>query len=198
MKAGSDIIGRSRVFPVPLPRLRVHFDLDDSLALLERTPALLHSWLHGLPSAWIHCDEGPDSWTAFDVVGHLIDGEEHDWMVRARIILGDDDDRRFHPFDRFRHLDRNRGVGFAELLERFAELRAANLADLRGLHLGPDDLARTGRHPEFGTVTLAQLLATWVAHDLTHVAQIARVMAKRYDEAVGPWKAYLSVLGDRR
>ncbi len=176
----------------------MHFDLDDSIALLERTPALLRSWLQGLPSAWIHCDEGPESWSAFDVVGHLIDGEEHDWMVRARIILGDDDDRRFHPFDRFRHLDLNRGAAFGELLDRFADLRAANLADLRGLRLGPDDLTRTGRHPEFGTVTLAQLLATWVAHDLTHVAQIARVMAKRHDEAVGPWKAYLSVLGDGR
>lgn len=198
MRGGSDIIGPSRVFPEPpSTEPTVDFDLDHSVALLERTPALLRTWLADLPPEWTHRDEGPDTWRPFDVVGHLIDGEEHDWMVRTRIILTEGDVRRFEPFDRTRHLHRNRGTDLGELLERFAELRAANLSDLRRLGLTANDLARTGEHPEFGTVTLAQLLATWVAHDLTHVAQIARVMAHQYDEAVGPWKAYLSVLRRR-
>jgi hypothetical protein len=135
------------------------------------------------------------TWSPRNVVGHLIDGEEDDWMVRARIILGDDPDRRFRPFDRFRHLRERRGDSVGALLDRFAELRAANLASLRALAPTPEDLARTGVHPEFGTVTLRQLLATWVAHDLSHVAQIARTMATQYRDAVGPWAAYLSVLG---
>lgn len=172
------------------------FDLDRSTALLARTPGLLRAWLGDLPPEWSRCTEGPDTWSPFDVVGHLIDGEEHDWMVRARIILRDGGDRRFEPFDRFRHLDRNREARLGDLLDRFTDLRARNLADLAALDPGPDDLARTGEHPEFGTVTLAQLLSTWVVHDLTHIAQIARVMARQYDEAVGPWKAYLSVLRD--
>lgn len=198
MRDGSGIIRPSPASPEP-PATEpiVDFDLDQSVALLERTPALLRTWLAGLPPEWTHRDEGPDTWRPFDVVGHLIDGEELDWMARARIILSEGGGRRFEPFDRTRHLHRNRGADLGELLERFAELRAANLSDLRRLRLTASDLARTGEHPEFGTVTLAQLLATWVAHDLTHVAQIARVMAHQYDDAVGPWKAYLSVLRRR-
>jgi hypothetical protein len=150
--------------------------------------------LAGLGEEWTHRNEGPDTWSPFDVVGHLVDGEETDWMSRARIILGPGDDRRFQPFDRFRHLRTNRGRPLAELLDRFVELRARNLRELAELGLDRDRLERTGEHPELGLVTLEQLLATWVAHDLGHVAQIGRVMAKQLRDAVGPWEAYLPVL----
>jgi hypothetical protein len=170
------------------------FDLANSLAVLERTPAVLEAFLGDLPVAWTAPNEGPDTWSPFDVVGHLIDGEETDWMPRARIILAQGANRRFEPFDRTRHLRANQGRPLPELLARFVELRRRNLGELRALNLSAARLALTGEHPEFGTVTLAQLLATWVAHDLGHIAQIARVMAKQYREAVGPWEAYLQVL----
>jgi uncharacterized damage-inducible protein DinB len=170
------------------------FDLSHGRAVLERTPAVLRALLSGLPEAWTHQNEGPDTWSPFDVVGHLIDGEETDWVTRARLILGEDPDRRFAPFDRFRHLRTNPGKPLDGLLDRFADLRARNLRDLDALNLTPDQLKRTGEHPAFGTVTLAQLLATWVAHDLGHIAQITRVMARQYREAVGPWAEYLPVL----
>lgn len=169
-------------------------DLAQRIAVLERTPAVLRALLSGLPDEWTHENEGPDTWSPFDVVGHLIDGEETDWMVRARIVLSPGPERRFEPFDRFRHLRLNRGHTLAELLDRFAELRARNLADLAALDLGPAELARTAEHPALGPVTLDQLLATWVAHDLNHLAQIARVMAKQVGDEVGPWKEYLSIL----
>jgi hypothetical protein len=170
------------------------FQLTEACALLERTPPILRTWLGGLPEPWVRADEGPATWNAFDVVGHLIDGEETDWIPRARIILAQGPDRRFVPFDRFRHQRLNAGRPLAVLLDRFAALRAANLATLRGWQLTPVQLPLTGEHPELGTVTLEQLLATWVAHDLDHVTQIARVMAKRYTAATGPWPAYLRVL----
>lgn len=170
------------------------FELAKGIAVLERTPAVLRALLSGLPEAWTRPDEGPDTWSPFDNVGHLIDGEEKDWMVRARIIVSQGPDRRFEPFDRLGHRRVTRGRTLGELLDRFAELRARNLQDLKAMEPGPEQLRLTGEHPEFGAVTLAQLLATWVAHDLGHVAQIARVMAKQYREAVGPWEAYLPVL----
>ena len=173
------------------------FDLHRSVAVLERTPAVLKTFLGELPSAWTHANEGPDTWSPFDVIGHLIDGEETDWMGRARIILAQGEDRRFPPFDRFRHLEANQGKTLSDLLERFAQLRTRNLEELAELEIGPAELRLTGVHPEFGTVTLEQLLATWVAHDLGHIAQIARVMAKQYKEALGPWEAYLPVLHRR-
>jgi hypothetical protein len=173
---------------------RTAFDLPEACALLERTPSVLRAWLAGLPEPWVRADEGPDTWNAFDVVGHLIDGEETDWIPRARIILAQGPDRRFTPFDRFRHRRLNAGRALPELLERFAALRAANVETLRGWRLTPAQLALTGEHPELGVVTLEQLLATWVAHDLDHVVQMARVMAKRYTTAAGPWPAYLRVL----
>lgn len=172
----------------------MNFDLAKSIPVLERTPTVLRALLAGLPEEWTHRNEGPETWSPFDVVGHLIDGEEKDWMGRARIILAQDPGRRFEPFDRFRHLRLNQGKTLAELLDRFAELRVRNLRELEGLALGRDQLQLTGEHPELGPVTLEQLLATWVAHDLAHIAQIARVMAKQYREAVGPWAAYLPVL----
>lgn len=170
------------------------FDLEKSVAVLERTPSVLRTLLQGLPQEWTCGDEGPETWSPFDVVGHLIDGEETDWMPRARIILAREGDRRFEPYDRFRHLRLNQGKALGELLDRFEELRARNLRDLRELDLTPDQLELTGEHPEFGTVTLEQLLAAWVVHDLGHIAQVARVMAKQYRDAAGPWEAYLSVL----
>lgn len=162
--------------------------------MLERTPPILRTWLAGLPEPWARADEGPETWNAFDVVGHLIDCEETDWVPRARIILAQGPDRRFVPFDRFRHRQLNAGGPLTELLDRFASLRATNLETLRGWQLTPAQLTLTGEHPELGTVALEQLLATWVAHDLDHVVQIARVMAKRYTAATGPWPAYLRVL----
>lgn len=172
----------------------MNFDLEKSIAVLDRTPAALRTLLSGLPPEWIRANEGPETWCAFDVVGHLIDGEEKDWIARARIILSAGPNRRFEPFDRFRHLARNKGRSLEDLLDEFARLRAANVRTLRGLAITPAQLAMTGEHPTFGEVTLAQLLATWVVHDLGHLAQISRVMAKRYSEDVGPWKAFLPVL----
>lgn len=170
------------------------FDLHDGISVLERTPATLRALLSGLPDAWIRADEGDDTWSPFDNVGHLIDGEETDWMPRARIILGQGPDRRFEPYDRFRHLELNRGRSLEELLDRFAELRARNLDDLRAMEIGEEELRRTGKHPDFGPVTLEQLLSAWVVHDLGHVAQVCRVMAKQYGDAVGPWPEFLPVL----
>jgi hypothetical protein len=170
------------------------FDPVDSIPLLERTPAVLRTLLESLSESWTHSNEGPDTWSPFNVIGHLIDGEETDWMERARIILAQGTNRRFEPFDRSRHLHISKEKTLTDLLNRFGELRARNLKELKQLTLDRTTLRLTGEHPEFGTVTLEQLLATWVAHDLGHLAQIARVMAKQYQDAVGPWQAYLPVL----
>jgi hypothetical protein len=172
----------------------VNFDLAKATGILERTPAVLRELLADAPADWVASNEGPDTWSAFDVVGHLIDGEETDWMGRARTILARGPNTRFEPFDRVRHLHRNQGRGIEQLLQQFAELRRRNLAELRAWKLTPQQLQWTGEHPEFGRVTLEQLLATWVVHDLGHVAQVGRVMAKQYKDAVGPWQAYLPVL----
>ena len=172
----------------------MQFDLGKSLAVLERTPDVLRALLADLSDDWIRNDEGPGTWSPFDVVGHLIDGEETDWMVRTRIVLSNDGERRFEPFDRFRHQSAGAERTLADLLDRFAELRAQNLRDLRTLELGGAELSRTGEHPELGTVTLEQLLSCWVVHDLGHIAQITRTMAKQYSDVVGPWAAYLGVL----
>lgn len=170
------------------------FDLADGIAVLRRTPAVIRVLLTDLPDAWLRATEGPDTWSPFDVLGHLIDGEETDWIPRARIILARGPSPAFEPFDRFRHLRLNRDTPPAELLDRFARLRSANLATLEGFRLTPAELALEGLHPELGRVTLRQLLATWIAHDLGHVGQIVRVMAKQYGDAVGPWRRYLPVL----
>jgi hypothetical protein len=170
------------------------FDLGQGIAVLERTPAVLECLLSNLPGAWATRNEGGESWSPFDVVGHLVDGELTDWMARLQIILAQGSNRRFAPVDRFAHLSRNKGRGLDELLREFRDLRAKNLAELRATGLTPTALQLTGEHPAFGIVTLEQLLATWVAHDLGHIAQVTRVMAKQYREAVGPWEAYLPVL----
>lgn len=170
------------------------FDLPASVAVLSRTPVTLRTWLGGLPSAWTDATEGPGTWSPFDVLGHLIHGEHVDWIPRARIILAQGAARRFAPFDREAMLRESAGKTLDALLDEFTAARARNLSTLSGWRLTDAQLALTGEHPAFGAVTLQQLLATWVAHDLGHVAQIARVMAKQYREDVGPWRAYLSVM----
>lgn len=172
----------------------MNFDLTDAFVLLPRTPPALRALLTDLPDPWLKGTEGPDTWSPFDVVGHLIDGEETDWIPRARIILARGENPAFEPFDRFAHLRRNRETPLSVLLDRFAVLRAENLAALEAFGLTPADLALEGVHPELGRVTLGELLATWVAHDLGHIGQVVRVMAKQYGTAVGPWRRYLPVL----
>ena len=173
------------------------FDLPTGLAVLRRTPAVVRVLLADLPDAWLRGTEGPDTWSPIQVVGHLVDGERHDWMTRARIIRAQGASRRFEPYDRFRHLRDSKDKSLAELLNEFTGLRGANLDELEGWGLAAAQLALTGEHPAFGTVTMSQLLATWVVHDLGHLAQIERVMAKQYGEAVGPWIEYLPVLTRR-
>lgn len=170
------------------------FDLPTGMAVLERTPHTLRALLAGLPSAWTGATEGPDTWSPFDIVGHLLHGERTDWIPRARIILAQAPERRFTPYDRYAQFRESQGRSLADLLDEFARQRAENLAILAGWRLTEAQLAWEGEHPEFGSVTMRQLLATWVAHDLGHVAQTARVMAKQYREAVGPWRAYLPVM----
>ena len=174
----------------------MEFDLDKGLAVLTRTPATLRELLAGLPSPWTSATEGPDTWSPQDVVGHLIHGEETDWIPRARIILAQGPDIRFGSYDRFRHKARNAGASLPSLLDEFADLRTANLKLLRSWKLTERQLDLPGEHPRLGRVTLRQLLAGWVPHDLGHVAQIARVMAKQYRDAVGPWVPFLPVLTD--
>jgi hypothetical protein len=170
------------------------FDLSEAVAVLERTPGVVRGMLAGLPSPWIEATEGGESWSAYVIVGHLIHGERADWIPRARKILSSGPERRFEPFDRFAQFRESAGKSLDTLLDEFTELRAENLQTLTGWRLGPAELRRSGEHPDFGPVTMEQLLATWVAHDLGHIAQISRVMAKRYRETVGPWRAYLPVL----
>lgn len=170
------------------------FDIDEAIAILARTPAVLSTWLQSLPRPWTSATEGPETFSAFDVVGHLIHGEKTDWMPRLRRIREHGESLPFEPFDRLAQKSASRGKSLGDLLEEFARLREANLSELRALELTERDLALRGRHPELGSVTLRELLATWVVHDLGHLAQIARVMSKRYAADVGPWKAYLPVL----
>lgn len=170
------------------------FDLAAGTAVLERTPHTLRAMLAGLPPAWTTATEGPETWSPYDIVGHLVHGERTDWIPRARIILAQGPDRRFAPFDRFAQFRDSEGTSLADLLGEFARLRATSLETLAGWRLTEAQLALEGEHPAFGAVTLRQLLATWVAHDLGHLAQVARVMAKQYREAVGPWRAYLPIM----
>jgi hypothetical protein len=172
------------------------FSLASCTEVLRRTPQTLRALLGGLSEPWVRGTEGPETFSPFDVVGHLIDGEETDWMPRARIILARGADPRFEPYDRFRHRARNAGRPLSSLLDEFARLRSANLDVLTSWKLSEAQLDLTGIHPTFGAVTLRQLLAAWVVHDLGHVAQVARVMAKQYKDAVGPWVPFMPVLTD--
>ena len=169
-------------------------NLPQTIALLARTPAALNALLRDLPESWTLRNEGENTWTPFDVVGHLIHGERTDWMPRARIILQFGEGRAFEPFDRWGQERESRGKSPEQLLDEFARLRSENLRELHALNLGQQDLEKRGRHPALGVTTLSQLLATWAVHDLTHLHQISRVMAHQYHDAVGPWSAYLGVL----
>jgi hypothetical protein len=171
--------------------------LEEAMAVLERTPAAVGALLDGLPEVWLRATEGERTWSPYDVVGHLVYAERADWLGRARHILSGDPSP-FTPFDRGGQFRESKGKSLQIHLAEFTELRGRNLAELREMKLGEGDLERTGRHPDFGEVTLGQLLAAWVVHDLDHVAQIARTMAKVYTDAVGPWAAYLSILRDRQ
>jgi hypothetical protein len=170
------------------------FIIEQALAVLERTPPTLRAMLAGLGPEWLDATEGPETWSPYVIMGHLIHGERADWIPRAQQILAQGTNRRFTPFDRFAQFRESEGKSLATLLDEFALLRAESLATLAGWRLTDAQLALEGEHPEFGAVTLRQLLSTWVAHDLGHVAQISRVMAKQYREAVGPWRAYLPVM----
>jgi DinB superfamily len=170
------------------------FDVTNGLAVLERTPRTLHAMLSGLSPAWTDATEGPDTWSPYTVIGHLIHGEKADWIPRAQIILAQGADRKFTPFDRFAQLRESEGKSLEQLLDEFARLRADGVATLRSWDLDEAKLSLEGEHPKFGAVTLRQLLSTWVAHDLGHIVQISRVMARQYREAIGPWREFLSVM----
>jgi hypothetical protein len=169
-------------------------NLEHTVSLLARTPAALDALLRDLPETWTLRNEGENTWSAFDVVGHLIHGDRTDWMPRAKMILQFGETRAFEPFDRWGQARESEGKSLGQLLDEFARLRRESLAELRSLSLRPEDLARRGRHPALGVVTLSELLATWAAHDLTHLHQISRVMAHQYRDAVGPWSKYLGVM----
>jgi uncharacterized damage-inducible protein DinB len=172
----------------------MEFQLDHATEILRRTPATLNSLLRQLPEEWIVSNEGRDTWSPFDVLGHLIHGEETDWIPRARLILEYGESRPFAAFDRYAMFEKSRGKSLGDLLDRFEQLRVESLQALEEMNLRPEMLAKRGLHPELGVVTLSQLLSTWVVHDLSHTGQITRVMAKQYREAVGVWQAYLPVL----
>ena len=175
-------------------RTRRALDLNEATAVLARTPATLDAMLRGLPDGWIQAHEGGETWSPFDVIGHLIHGEQTDWVPRAKIILEHGESRPFDKFNRFAQFAESEGRTLASLLDDFASLRQANLRELSALGITDADLDRRGRHPELGVVTLRQLLATWVAHDLDHVVQISRVLARQYSDEVGPWRAFLRII----
>ena len=173
------------------------FSTDKTIEILEQTPETLIRLTKGLSSFWTNSNEGENTWTVFDVIGHLLHGEKTDWLVRTKIILSDnfnDPDKSFIPFDRFAQSETSIGKTLAELLDEFKEIRYNNLLELKSLEISETDLAKTGIHPEFGTVTLKQLLSTWAVHDLDHISQIARIIAKQYKEETGPWIEFLKIL----
>lgn len=175
----------------------MELSFDDAVPMLRSTPRVLRVWLAELPDSWTGANEGPDTWSPYDIVGHLIHGERTDWIPRVELLLAHGASRAFTPFDRFAQYRESRGKTLGELLDTFAELRSSNLARLASLQLSREDFRRPGLHPELGPVTLGQLLATWVVHDLNHVAQIARVMGRQYTGEVGPWIDYLPLLTRR-
>ena len=170
------------------------FSIPKSIEILERTPATLYSLLSGLSHEWLYSNEGENTWSPYDIVGHLIHGEKTDWMVRAKVILSDKEDKTFVPFDRFAQMNDSEQKTMLQLLEEFDTLRKENIAQLIELKLDSRDLSKTGIHPELGTAQLNELLSTWVVHDLGHIAQISRVMAKQYKGEVGPWIEYLTIV----
>lgn len=173
----------------------MNFNFQKTIEILERTPSVLDALLLNMSPEWTNCNEGADTWSAYDIVGHLIYGEKTDWMPRTKIILSNSiDDKQFVPFDRFAQFTESKGKSLGQLLDEFKSLRTKNLNTLRAMKLTDNDLNKTGIHPAFGEVTLRQLLSTWAVHDLNHLAQAARVMAKHYKADVGPWVEYLRIL----
>jgi hypothetical protein len=174
----------------------INFNLKEAIEILERTPTVLISLLSGLSERWIYNNEGGESWNPFDIIGHLIHGEKKDWILRAKIILEKGEEKPFEPFDRFAQFKDSEGKTLNGLLEEFAKLRNENIDVLKKLNLDENDFNKKGIHPEFGKVTLRQLLSTWVVHDLSHIKQISRVMAKQYKSEIGPWGTYLPVINE--
>jgi hypothetical protein len=170
----------------------MEFDLQEAMPILERTPQVVSLLLKNLSSSWVDQNEGGDTWTVFDVVGHYIHGEKTDWIPRMNIILNEED-KRFVPFDRFAQFSESEGKTLNQLLDEFAALRKENISKLKAVILDEATLNKKGIHPQFGEVSLKELLSSWVVHDLTHINQITRVMAKQYEEAVGPWKAFMGI-----
>lgn len=174
----------------------MEYRLDQAKDILRRTPATLNALLSDLPDDWVPANEGPDTFSPYDVIGHLIEGEENDWIPRARIILEHGEAKPFEKFDRFAMYEKSKGKSLSELLSRFEEVRSDSLRQLDELNLTPELLQKRGSHPALGAVTLSQLLSAWVVHDLGHIRQIVRVMAKQYRDAVGPWTTYLTILNN--
>lgn len=172
----------------------MNFNLQRSIEILERTPAVLNTMLQGINEEWTSVNEGPGTWSVYDIIGHFIHGEQTDWIPRMEIILSESENKTFVPFDRFAQFEKSKGKTLQQLLDEFTLLRKQCIEQLRSKNLTDNDLKKTGIHPAFGEVTLSQLLAAWTVHDLNHIAQISRVMAKQYKEAAGPWPAYLKIL----
>lgn len=175
----------------------MHINVNDAINFLARTPIVLNQLLNGLPESWINATEGPETWSPYDVVGHLIHGDKTDWIPRLQICLADSGDKKFEPFDRFAQFENSKGKTLQELLLEFEKVRTKNLLILRSLNLTEEDYTKTAIHPAFGQVTLAQLLATWVVHDLDHIYQISRILSSQYKDEVGPWKAYLRIVNQQ-
>ena len=174
----------------------MEFKLEQATAVLQRTPLTLNSLLRELPDSWLVQNEGPETWSPYEIVGHLIHGEETDWIPRARIIVEHGEELAFEPFDRFAMIEKFKHRSMSELLDTVTRIRSENLHELQQMNLTAELLEKRGKHPELGVVTLKQLLATWVVHDLGHIRQVVRVMAKQYRDAVGPWRAYLSIVAE--
>jgi hypothetical protein len=174
------------------------FDINKSIEILERTPSVIEAMLKGISKDWVINNEGGETWSPYDVVGHLINAEKTDWLPRMEVILSNNKDKIFPPFDRFAQFKESKGKSLQTLMQEFKTLRKKSIVKLRAQKLTPADLLKKGIHPAFGKVTLKQLLATWVVHDFTHITQITRVMAKQYKTEVGPWVEYLSVLKNNK
>lgn len=172
------------------------FNLKDSIIILEKTPLVLHNLLTDLPENWVNQKDDEETWSAFDIVGHLVHGEITDWIPRTKIILESGKEQSFTPFDRFAQFKESEGKNINQLLDEFKILRSESLNSLREMNLQDEDLQREGIHPEFGAVTLEKLLAAWVVHDLGHLRQIARVLAKNYKAEIGVWEKYLPVVNE--
>ena len=174
----------------------MEFNLQDVISSLSKTPVILNEYLRNLPKDLIHQNEGKDTWSPFDIVGHLIHGEKTDWIVRAQIIVSDHQNKEFEVFDRFAQFEASQGKTIDQLLAEFEELRKENISKLKAMNPDQEMLLMEGIHPEFGAVTLQQLLTTWMVHDMGHISQISRVVSKQYKNAVGPWVQYLKILNE--